>query len=219
MAISNAARRNHDELFPGHISTLEVTDPELIEYFDNFALDQVLRHGGLDTRTRLTVQLASMIAFQAVGEYRVMLGAALTVGVTPVEAKEIVYQAVPYVGMAKVFDFLHATNDILTARGVELPLDLASRRRRPETRAEKGIAVQKGCWIGDGVRASPGAWRTSGRSAAAPPWDHARPPSAAKQQVTGRGPSSGTHTAGRARTFYNQALTVTPPGHILSITF
>ena len=46
------------------------------------------------------VQLASMIACQAEGEYRVMLGAALTVGVTPVEVKEIVYQAVPYVGMA-----------------------------------------------------------------------------------------------------------------------
>ena len=68
------------------------------------------------------VQLATMIAAQAVSEYRVMLGAALTVGVTPVEVKEIVYQAVPYVGMAKVFDFLHATNDVLTERGVELPL-------------------------------------------------------------------------------------------------
>ena len=51
-----------------------------------------------------------------------MLGAALTVGVTPVEVKEIVYQAVPYVGLAKVFDFLHATNEVLTERGVELPL-------------------------------------------------------------------------------------------------
>ena len=51
-----------------------------------------------------------------------MLGAALTVGVTPVEVKEIVYQAVPYVGMAKVFDFLHATNEVLTERGVALPL-------------------------------------------------------------------------------------------------
>ena len=88
------------------------------------------------------VQLASMIACQAVSEYRVMLGAALTVGVTPVEVKEIVYQAVPYVGMAKVFDFLHATNDVLTARGVELPLDGQS-TTTPETRAEKGLAVQK----------------------------------------------------------------------------
>ncbi|MBV9161503.1 MAG: carboxymuconolactone decarboxylase family protein [Pseudonocardiales bacterium] len=47
-----------------------------------------------------------MIACQAVSEYRVMTGAALTIGVTPVVIKEIVYQAVPYVGMAKVFDFL-----------------------------------------------------------------------------------------------------------------
>ncbi|MFF4621530.1 carboxymuconolactone decarboxylase family protein [Nonomuraea jabiensis] len=142
MAISDAARRNHQELFPGHISMLARTDPELIEIFDNFAFDEVLRHGNLDARTRLMVQLAAMIACQAVSEYRVMLGAALTAGVTPVEAKEIVYQAVPYVGMAKVFDFLHATNDVLTERGVELPLPSQS-TTTPETRLEQGLAVQK----------------------------------------------------------------------------
>jgi 4-carboxymuconolactone decarboxylase len=109
MAISEQAQRIHDELFPGSVSTLAATDPELIEYFDNFAFDEVLKTSRLTTRTRLMVQLASMIACQAVREYRVMLGAALTVGVTPVEVKEIVYQAVPYVGMAKVFDFIHAT--------------------------------------------------------------------------------------------------------------
>ena len=56
------ARLNHDELFPGHVSTLAVTDPELIEIFDNFAFDEVLRHGSLDTRTRLMIQLAAIIA-------------------------------------------------------------------------------------------------------------------------------------------------------------
>jgi 4-carboxymuconolactone decarboxylase len=142
MAISETARRNHDELFPGHVSTLAITDPELIEIFDNFAFDEVLGYGNLDTRTRLMVQLASIIACQAVGEYRVMLGAALTVGLTPIEAKEIVYQAVPYVGMAKVFDFIHATNDVLTARGIQLPLEGQS-TTTPETRADKGLAVQK----------------------------------------------------------------------------
>src|SRR3954454_20834184 len=108
MAPTERARTNHDELFPGHVSTLALTDPELIEIFDNFAFDEVLRHGHLDTRTRLMVQLASIIASQALREYRVMAGAALNVGVMPVEIKEIVYQAVPYVGMAKVFDFIHA---------------------------------------------------------------------------------------------------------------
>jgi 4-carboxymuconolactone decarboxylase len=141
VTISKTAQRNHDELFPGHVSTLEVTDPDLLTVFDNFAFDEVLEYGALDTRTRLVVQLAAIIASQAVNEYRAMLGAALTVGVTPVEAKEIVYQAVPYVGLAKVFDFLHATNEVLTERGVALPLPSQS-TSTPDTRAEVGLQVQ-----------------------------------------------------------------------------
>jgi 4-carboxymuconolactone decarboxylase len=136
------AQRNHDELFPGHVSTLAVTDPELIEYFDNFAFDEILRDAHLDIKTRLMLQLASLIACQSLSEYRLMLGAALTVGVTPVEVKEIVYQAVPYVGMGKVFDFIQATNDVLTERGVKLPLEGQS-TTTPDTRFEKGLAVQK----------------------------------------------------------------------------
>ncbi len=142
MAPNEQARKNHDDLFPGHVSTLAVTDPELIETFDNFAFDDVLRHGNLDGRTRLMVQLASMIASQALREYRVMVGAALTIGVSPVEVREIVYQAVPYVGMAKVFDFLHATNEVLIERGVALPLPGQS-TTTPENRSEKGLAIEK----------------------------------------------------------------------------
>ena len=143
MPPNTQAQRNHDELFPGHVSTLAVTDPELMAYFDNFAFDEVLEHdGGLQTRARLMVQLASLIACQSLGEYRVMLGAALTVGVTPIEVKEIVYQAVPYVGMGKVFEFIHATNEILTERGIELPLEGQS-TTTPDNRFEKGLAIQK----------------------------------------------------------------------------
>jgi 4-carboxymuconolactone decarboxylase len=141
MAPNKQALKNHEELFPNHVSTLAMTDPELIEIFDNFAFGEVLRQSKLDTRTRLMVQLASMIACQAVNEYRIMLGAALNVGVTPIEAREILYQSVPYVGMAKVFDFLHATNDVLTERGVELPLNKQS-TTTPENRMENGLAVQ-----------------------------------------------------------------------------
>jgi alkylhydroperoxidase/carboxymuconolactone decarboxylase family protein YurZ len=65
MAVSDTARKNHDELFPGHVSTLATSDPELIETFDKFAFDEILQHGNLDTRTRLMVQLAAMIASQA----------------------------------------------------------------------------------------------------------------------------------------------------------
>jgi 4-carboxymuconolactone decarboxylase len=149
MGISERAQRNHEALFPGHVSTLEETDPELVEIFDNFAFDEVLRDSPLDVRTRLMVQLAAIIACQAVNEYRVMVAGALNVGVTPVEVKEIVYQAVPYVGMAKAFDFLHATNDVLRSRGVALPLPGQS-TTSPETRLEKGREVQRRL-LGDGL--------------------------------------------------------------------
>ena len=142
MAISETARKHHDELFPGHVSTLAVTDPELLEIFDNFAFDEVLRHAALDTRTRLMVQLAALIGCQSLSEYRVMLGAALTAGVTPLEAREIVYQAVPYAGMGKVLDFIGATNDVFIERGVRLPLD-GQAATTAATRAEKGRAVQE----------------------------------------------------------------------------
>jgi 4-carboxymuconolactone decarboxylase len=141
MAVSEEAQRNRDALFPDHRSTLKVTDPEWIEIFDNWAFGEVLRDATLDTRTRLMVQLAAIIACQAVTEYRVMLGAALHVGATAVEVKEIVYQAVPYVDIAKVFDFLHAPNEVLKSRGIELPLD-GQCTTNPDTRFTKGLAVQ-----------------------------------------------------------------------------
>lgn len=142
MRITETANRNHEELFPNHKSTLKVTDPELIEVFDNFAFDEVISYGNLDTKTRMMVILSSLIASQTLSEYKVMLDAALNVGVTPIEVKEIVYQSVPYVGMAKTFDFIHATNEILESRGVELPLEGQS-TTSPETRFEKGLEVQK----------------------------------------------------------------------------
>jgi 4-carboxymuconolactone decarboxylase len=142
MSISETANKNHEELFPNYKSKLKVTDPELVDLFGNFAFDEVLGYGDLETRTRLMVILASLIASQALGEYKVMLGGALNVGVTPVEVKEIVYQAVPYVGIAKVYEFIHATNEILESRGIKLPLAGQS-TTSPETRFEKGLALQK----------------------------------------------------------------------------
>jgi 4-carboxymuconolactone decarboxylase len=140
--IRDDARRHHEELFPNHRSTLAETDPELIEIFDNWAFGDVLKDQALDARTRLMVQLAALIACQALTEFRVMAEGALNVGVTPVQIKEIVYQTVPYVGMGKVFDFLHVTNEVLTSRGVSLPLPPQS-TTTPETRFEKGLAAQK----------------------------------------------------------------------------
>lgn len=88
----------------------------------------------------MKITLASLIAMQCVNEYKVMMNAALNVGVSPVEMKEIVYQAVPYAGLGKVFDFLHATNEVLTERGISLPLEKQGTTTN-ENRYEKGLEV------------------------------------------------------------------------------
>lgn len=62
-------------------------------------------------------------------------------GLSPVEAKEVLYQAIDYLGLGRVFPFFKATNDILTARGVDLPL-ASQATTTMENRLEKGEETQ-----------------------------------------------------------------------------
>jgi 4-carboxymuconolactone decarboxylase len=140
--ITEAANRNHEKLLPNHKSTLKETDPEFIALFDNFAFDEVIAHDELPTKTRVMMILAATLGGQALTEYKVMMGAGMNVGITPIEIKEILYQSVPYIGVAKAIDFLHATNDFLISKGITLPLEGQS-TTSPETRYEKGMAIQK----------------------------------------------------------------------------
>jgi len=142
MNISKTAQKNHDRLWPGCKSKAMQTDPELIQVFDNFAFDEVISYGNLNTKTRVMMILGSTIASQALTEYKMFVDAALNTGITPVEVKEILYQSVPYVGIARVIDFIYATNEIFTERGIELPVEGQS-TTTPETRYEKGLALQK----------------------------------------------------------------------------
>ncbi len=140
--LSEAAARNRNAWFPGTVAIDRQTDPELTEIFDNFAFDEVQQYGDLDRKTRILVTMASTIAQHTVQEYEKMLHAAWANGVTPVEIKEVLYQAVPYVGIAKVSDLIEVANDFLIANDVSLPLDGQS-TTSPETRYAKGLALQK----------------------------------------------------------------------------
>lgn len=140
--LTNAAIRNHEMLWPDYHSTAQATDPELIQIFDNWAFDDVIAHDGLDVKTRVMVIMGSTIACQALTEYKMFVRAALNVGIGPVQIKEVLYQAVPYVGIAKVIDFLHALNELLTEYGIALPLEGQS-TTTSDTRMLNGLAVQK----------------------------------------------------------------------------
>lgn len=141
MAITKFAKEYHDKMFPGYASSFLETDPEFIERFDNFAFDEVVGHDDLDDRTRFMEILATLLGCQGTDEFRAMLPAALNFGVTPVEIKKIVYQAVAYLGIGRVFPFLKITNEVLKEKGIELPLP-SQATTTTENRREAGTQAQ-----------------------------------------------------------------------------
>lgn len=119
------------------------TDPEFAERFEHFAFDEAVNEEDqqLEPHTRYLAILATLIGCGGIDAYREILPAALENGVTPVAAKEIVYQSVDYLGYGRMLPFLNVTNEIFTERGIALPLE-GQATTTFEDRLEKGIETQ-----------------------------------------------------------------------------
>ena len=132
------------------------TDPEFAQRFEHFAFSEVVNEPGqqLDPVTRHMAILATLLGCQGLEEFRLELPRALDAGLTPVIVKEVVYQAVDYLGIGRVRPFLDATNEILRARGVSLPLE-GQATTTMEDRLEKGAQTQVAIF-GEGMRE---AWK------------------------------------------------------------
>ena len=141
----------YDKL-PATAQCLTVTDPEYMERFNAFADSEVVEQvkDRLDNHIRHISHLATLLGCQGIDEYREMLPKALDNGVTPVEAKEIVYQATAYLGMGRVRPFLDVTNDVFGSRGISLPLTPQAQTTM-STRREAGTQTQVDCF-GEGMR-------------------------------------------------------------------
>ena len=150
MNITENSKQYHEKMFPGYVSDFLRTDPEFIERFDNFTFDEVVNHDNLDDKTRFIAILAALLGCQGIDEFRALMPAAMNFGVSPVEIKEIVYQAVAYLGIGRVFPFLKATNEILESKGVKLPLE-GQATTTTETRLQAGIQAQVDIF-GDGMK-------------------------------------------------------------------
>ena len=151
-SITPFAKEYHEKMFPGYESDFLRTDPEFIERFDNFAFDEVINQEGqgLDAETRWMAILATLIGCQGIEEYEKLVPAAMNFGLTPIEIKEMVYQAVAYLGIGRVFPFLTATNTILEERGIKLPLTgqaTSTTDNRPELGSQAQVDI-----FGEGMK-------------------------------------------------------------------
>ncbi|PKV04915.1 carboxymuconolactone decarboxylase family protein [Bifidobacterium pseudolongum] len=105
---------------------LRRTDPGFTERMLHFADVEVAQDPdtALDPQTRYLAILATLLGCQGTDEFRIQLARALDAGLTPVQVKEVVYQAVDYLGIGRVRPFLGITNEVLEARGVGNSADL-----------------------------------------------------------------------------------------------
>ena len=98
-----------------YLQQLKQADPELADLFWNFAYMEVPKEKGqeLGEKTRYLAILATLLGCQGGELFREILSEALDNGVTAIEAKEVVYQAVAYLGIGRVFPFIKITNEVM----------------------------------------------------------------------------------------------------------
>ncbi len=147
---TDAARAYRNRMIPNAPSILAATDPDFAERLENFAFDTVVNSDDMDDRTRFMCILAALMGCQEVSTFKVMSAGALNFGVTATEIKEIVYQGVNYLGLARALPFLRGFNEVLESRGIDLPLE-SQAVAAPDERLQAGNAVQVDIF-GEGIR-------------------------------------------------------------------
>ena len=125
------------------LTSLYNTDAEFIQRFEAFANEEVVKEpdAQLDDKTRYLAILATLLGCQGAEAFEEVLAEALQDAVTPVEVKEIVYQAVDYLGIGRVYPFINVTNKVMEAQGIKLPLE-GQATTTMENRVELGEAAQ-----------------------------------------------------------------------------
>lgn len=120
-----------------------LTDPEFAERAQRFACEEVAcdSEAALDGDTRHLAILAALVGSQSKEVYREMLPLALDAGLSPVAVKEMVYQAVDYLGLGRALPFLDITNEVFALRGIALPLE-GQATTTMDDRLEKGAQAQ-----------------------------------------------------------------------------
>ncbi|GAB3162559.1 carboxymuconolactone decarboxylase family protein [Telluribacter humicola] len=116
------AQAKYEELF-GQPITVSPTDPELMTILQRFIFGEVFYIGVLDDKTRELITITALTTNQTLPQLTPHTHAALNVGVTPIQIREVVYQCAPFVGYPKVLNALEVINKVFESRGIKLPLE------------------------------------------------------------------------------------------------
>lgn len=154
MAQSNAnmnrievCKQNYHTLFGGEALTGEGTDPEMMDILQKFIFGEVFRTGELTIKQREMITCATLATMQTLPQLKAHAGAALNVGVTPEELREVMYLTAPFIGFPKMLNAVGTVNEVFKERNIKLPLTKQGTVTE-ESRHEAGEAIQDKLYSG-----------------------------------------------------------------------
>ena len=91
-------KQNYTTLFGGEALTGQGNDPEMMDILQKFIFGEVFKTGDLDIKTREMITCVTLVSMQTLPQLKAHVNAALNVGVTPVEVRELIYMCAPFIG-------------------------------------------------------------------------------------------------------------------------
>jgi 4-carboxymuconolactone decarboxylase len=138
---SAQAEATYERLFGPRDVNAAGDDPELMEILRRFIFGDVFSTGDLDDRTRELITVTVLACLQTLPQLESHTGAALNVGVEPIEIREAIYQLAPFIGFPRTLNAIATVNEAFGAQGIELPLP-AQGTVSDEDRYRKGLDQQ-----------------------------------------------------------------------------
>ena len=116
------AEEVYERLFGPRDRNAPGDDPELMGILRGFIFGDVFGTGVLDDRTRELITVTVLACLQALPQLRAHAGAALNVGVEPMQLREAVYQLAPFIGFPYTLNAVAVLNEVFREHGVPVPL-------------------------------------------------------------------------------------------------
>ena len=134
-------KENYRTLFRGEALTGQGSDPEMMDILQKFIFGEVFTTGDLSLKQREMITCVTLATMQTLPQLKAYAGAALNVGVTPLELREAMYLTAPFIGFPKMLNAVSTVNEVFKERGISLPLENQTTVTE-DNRHEQGAAIQ-----------------------------------------------------------------------------
>jgi 4-carboxymuconolactone decarboxylase len=136
------SERVYADLFGPRDTSAVDNDPEFGRILRTYIFGDLFALGELDYRTRELITVTTLATLQSLAQLRGHLNAALTIGVEAVELREAIYQLAPFMGFPRTLNAIAVLNEVLSSRGVDLPLPDQG-TTTDDDRHERGSDIQQ----------------------------------------------------------------------------